>query len=83
MNIIKSFILTLLAMTATTASAQQFQEMKYTPQSTTFRLFAPNDAKAVKLRIYDKGQGGKALKTVKMTRTANEQWTATVKGDLM
>ena len=83
MNIIKSFILTLLAMTATTASAQQFQEMQYTKQSTTFRLFAPNDAKAVKLRIYDKGQGGKALKTVKMTRTANEQWTATVKGDLM
>ena len=83
MNIIKSFILTLLAMTATTASAQQFQEMQYTPQSTTFRLFAPNDAKAVKLRIYEKGLGGKALKTIKMSRTANEQWTATVKGDLM
>ena len=83
MNIIKSFILTLLAMTATTASAQQFQEMQYTPQSTTFRLFAPNDAKAVKLRIYEKGLGGKALKTIKMSRTANEQWTATVKGNLM
>ena len=83
MNIVKSFILTLLAMTATTASAQQFQEMQYTPQSTTFRLFAPNDAKAVKLRIYEKGLGGKALKTIKMSRTANEQWTATVKGDLM
>ena len=80
---LKSLFLAFMATTATIASAQQFQEMQYTPQSTTFRLFAPNDAKTVKLRIYDQGQGGKALKTVKMSRTADEQWTATVKGDLM
>jgi len=62
--------------------AQPFQEMTYTPEKTQFALFAPNDAKKVTLRIYEYGLGGKALKTVSMKRTADEQWTATVKGDL-
>ncbi len=64
-------------------AAQTFNEVVYTPQQTAFCLFAPNDIKSVKLRIYEKGQGGKVLKTIKMKRTADEQWTATVKGDLM
>ena len=63
--------------------AQPFQEVSYTPEKTQFALFAPNDAKRVTLRIYQQGLDGKAVKTVKMKRTANEQWTATVKGDLM
>ncbi len=50
-----------------------FDEMTYTPEATTFRLFAPNDAKCyVKV--------GK--KKVKMTRTGDCLWTAVVKGDL-
>jgi len=57
--------------------------MTYTPEKTLFALFAPNDAKKVTLRIYEEGLGGKALKTVNMKRTANEQWQTTVKGDLM
>ena len=65
------------------SAAEPFQEMTYTPEKTLFALFAPNDAKKVTLRIYEEGLGGKALKTVNMKRTANEQWTATVKGDLM
>jgi len=65
------------------SAAEPFQEMTYTPEKTLFALFAPNDAKKVTLRIYEEGLGGKALKTVSMKRTANEQWTATVKGDLM
>ena len=65
-----------------TLAAQPFQEMTYTPEKTLFALFAPNDAKKVTLRIYEYGLGGKALKTVSMKRTADEQWTATVKGDL-
>ena len=63
--------------------AQPFQEVNYTPEKTQFALFAPNDAKRVTLRIYQQGLDGKAVKTVKMKRTANEQWTATVRGDLM
>ena len=64
-------------------AAQPFQEVSYTPEKTQFALFAPNDAKRVTLRIYQQGLDGKAVKTVKMKRTANEQWTATVRGDLM
>ena len=65
------------------AQTQTFQEVSYSPEKTVFTLFAPNDAKKVVVRIYQNGLGGKVLKTVKMVRTANEQWQATVKGDLM
>ena len=65
------------------AAAQPFQEVSYAPEKTQFALFAPNDAKRVTLRIYQQGLGGKAVKTVRMQRTADEQWTTTVHGDLM
>ena len=64
-------------------AAQPFQEVSYAPEKTQFALFAPNDAKRVTLRIYQEGLGGKAVKTLRMQRTADEQWTATVRGDLM
>ena len=64
-------------------AAQPFQEVMYSHEKTVFTLFAPNDAKQVVVRIYDEGLGGKAGKTVKMKRIANEQWQTTVKGDLM
>ena len=60
-----------------------FQEVSYSPKATQFAIFAPNDAKRVTLRIYQNGIGGKPVKTIKMKRTANEKWTASVKGDLM
>lgn len=78
-------ILTMIAIAASATSvadAQDFNEVAYTPQSTTFRLYAPNDAKTVKVRLYDKGIGGKARKTVNMKRTGNNTWTATVPGNL-
>ena len=65
------------------ATAQPFHEMAYSPEQTTFSLFAPNDAKKVFVRIYKDGEGGKAVKTVRMTRTGDERWTATIKGNLM
>ena len=67
------------------AAAQDFHfnEVNYTPEKTQFVLFAPNDAKRVTLRLYRYGQGGKAVKTIKMQRTANEQWQADVRGNLM
>ena len=61
--------------------AQFFNEVQYTPEQTRFALFAPEDAKAVKLRLYRDGQGGKALQTVKM-EYCDGRWRATVKGDL-
>ena len=77
-------LLTALLMMVTTAQAQDFKfdEVSYTPQQTTFRLFAPADAKKVVVRIYKDGQGGKALKTIKMT-LKDGLWTATAAGDLM
>ena len=76
-------LLSLLFPRSAAAQTQAFQEVSYSPEKTVFTLFAPNDAKKVVVRIYQEGLGGKALKTVKMLRTANEQWQATVKGDLM
>ena len=65
----------------TTMTAQQFNEVQYTPEKTTFTLFAPQQAKSVKVRLYKEGQGGKALKTIKMVYQ-NGRWQAEVKGDM-
>ena len=75
--------MTLLAtvLTTTTMMAQQFNEVQYTPAKTTFALFAPEQAKGVKLRLYKDGQGGKALKTVRMAYS-DGRWRAEVTGDL-
>lgn len=78
----KTVISVMLALALSANAQQTFNEMSYTPTATTFKLFAPNDAKKVVVRIYNDGQKGKAVKTIKMTRTANETWTATVNGNL-
>ena len=82
-----------LSLVTSLAQDFKFDEVTYTPQQTTFRLFAPADAKKVVVRIYKDGQGGKALKTIKMTQIATSHsdqrsekdglWTATAAGDLM
>ncbi len=59
-----------------------FDEMTYSPEETTFKLFAPANAKNVKVRIYQEGMGGKAVKSAKM-KYQNGLWTATVRGDLL
>ena len=59
-----------------------FDEMTYSPEETTFKLFAPANAKNVKVRIYQEGMGGKAGKSAKM-KYQNGLWTATVQGDLL
>ena len=81
----KILFIMLLTMTAVAVHSQDFRfnEVTYTPEATTFRLFAPDNAKKVIVRIYHKGIEGKAVKTVRMQRTAPDQWQATVKGDLM
>ena len=82
-----------LSLVTSLAQDFKFDEVTYTPQQTTFRLFAPADAKKVVVRIYKDGQGGKALKTIKMIQIATPHsdqrsekdglWTATAAGDLM
>ena len=39
----------LLMLMTTTMMAQQFNEVQYTPEKTTFVLFAPQQAKSVKV----------------------------------
>lgn len=56
-----------------------FNEMSYQQGKTEFRLNAPTEAT---LRIYDNGSDTKAAKTVKMKKTSNGEWVATVKGNL-
>ena len=73
----------LAAMLPAAAWAQTFNEADYTPKQTTFRLFAPDNAKTVKLRIYKAGHKGRPERTVTMERTAADTWTATVTGNLM
>lgn len=73
----------LAAMLPAAAGAQTFNEADYTPEQTTFRLFAPDNAKTVKLRIYKAGHKGRPERTVTMERTAADTWTATVTGNLM
>ena len=76
----KALLVGMMALMMVPATAQQlFNEMVYTPQQTTFTLFAPADRKPV-VRLYREGMGGKVLKTIKMKRTG-DLWTAQVKGD--
>ncbi|MBO4607899.1 MAG: type I pullulanase [Prevotella sp.] len=55
-----------------------FNECVVLPETTTFRLLAPETAKGVKVRIYQDGVGGKPIRTLKM-KYANGLWTATMK----
>lgn len=74
-----------------------FGEMIYSKVKTLFKLNAPTTVnldgmtgattqidkkKQVKIHIYEDGQGGKAIKTIKMKATGENRWETTVKGDL-
>ena len=74
-----------------------FGEMIYSKVKTLFNLNAPTTVnldgmtgattqidkkKQVEIHIYEDGQGGKAIKTIKMKASGENRWEATVKGDL-
>ena len=80
-KLIIASLLILLSSKAAIAQDFHFDEMTYSPAQTTFKLFAPKDAKKVVVRLYKDGVGGKALKTVRMQCTGDDLWSATVKGD--
>ena len=83
---LKKILMALFAATfaAGNMAAQTTEEVRYGKNATKFRLFAPANAKAVVLRLYDKGAGGKPTKTVKMKKPAKAdgRWMADVRGDL-
>lgn len=64
------------------ASDTWTDEMTYTPQSTTFTLPFPTQAKGITLRLYKEGQGGTPIKTVAMKKNREGLWQTTVEGDL-
>lgn len=74
-----------------------FGEMIYSKVKTLFKLNAPTTVnldgmtgattqidkkKQVEIHIYEDGEGGKAIKTIKMKASGENRWEATVKGDL-
>lgn len=74
-----------------------FGEMIYSKVKTLFKLNAPTTVnldgmtgattqidkkKQVEIHIYEDGQGGKAIKIIKMKASGENRWEATVKGDL-
>ena len=81
----KNIILALLAMATTHITAQEFDfnEVEYTPRQTTFRLFAPKNAKVKVLysENADRPAQGK-WNTVNMRLTKDGVWEAAVKEDL-
>ena len=72
----------MLTMTAATMLAQtfQFDEVTYTPEATTFRLFAPADSRP-KVSVYQKADS-KRGQVRKMKYLPAGYWQLTVKGDL-
>lgn len=71
-----------LLMAAHTLAQETFREVAYDATQTTFQLKAPSSARKVVVRLYEKDDDTRPLKTVKMKLTGTDQWTATVKKDL-
>lgn len=59
----------------------EWEEMKYTPQSTNFMLWAPT-ADAVKVNIYDEVLDGAPVESKDMQKGKEGQWTLVVNEDL-
>lgn len=75
-------IMATLLMAAHTLAQETFREVAYDATQTTFQLNAPSSARKVVVRLYEKDDDTRPLKTVKMKLTGTDQWTATVKKDL-
>ena len=93
-NLLLSLMITAIPQFA--CAQNTFEEMVYSKVKTIFKLNSPTSAhldgmtgastqvspeRGVKVRIYDQGQKGKPIKTVKMKAVGDNRWEATVKGD--
>ena len=54
----------------------------YTPEATTFKVWAPT-AEAVRVNIYEKGTGGELLEKIKLQPDVSGTWAATAEKDLL
>ncbi|TWJ03517.1 pullulanase [Mucilaginibacter frigoritolerans] len=55
--------------------------VEYSPAATVFKVWAPK-ASAVKLRLYEAGNGGDAISTTDLQMAENGVWQLTIKQDL-
>ena len=55
--------------------------VSYSPAKTVFKVWAPK-ASAVKLRLYDAGNGGAAINTIDLEKADNGLWQTTVKHNI-
>ncbi len=55
--------------------------LSYSPQKSVFKLWAPS-AEAVKIQLYEAGEGGEALRSENLKRRKNGIWEAIFKEDL-
>jgi len=62
--------------------AQFVDEVAYSPEQTTVKVFAPQNALSVKMRLYDTAIGGTPLETIELVNNHNDTWQTSVKGDL-
>ena len=58
-----------------------WEEMAYTPARTDFALWAPT-AQAVRVLVYEAGQGGSAKWMIDMQPAEDGMWKVSVEGDL-
>lgn len=57
-------------------------EMEYTPQKTTFSVWAPT-ADEVELMLFDSGSEGSAYQSVTLLRQSDGRWTGSATGNLL
>lgn len=83
-NVIITLLFLLMMSTHSTAQVFSFDEVAYSPKKTVFRLFAPQDAKSVRVEYSaDALAPGQATwKAAPMSMGKDGIWTATVKQDL-
>ena len=55
--------------------------LTYTSEASTFKVWGPS-ASAMTLKLYEQGQGGKALEVIKMERGTNGVWQKKINQDL-
>lgn len=89
--LVLTFISVLSASFKPASKAKQFDDypvytgndlgVTYSPAQTAFKVWAPT-AEAVKLRLYAAGDGGKATKTLKLSKAEHGVWETIIKHDL-
>ncbi len=85
-GLLLTLLVAVLLLPLTVMAHDSMYECRYSPQETAFQLYAAPEAAQVTLRLYRDGVGGRACRTVAMTRQQSDVaevslWRTVVKGD--